>query len=131
MTDLGLLAEILLGVALFIVSREIFAAIVEHRYARRRRKRPATTGPDALIGRPARVFDGGWSDDGARWRGRITVDGVVWRAFADRTPYGLTAARERAADAAAADDDLSAGSRVRIVGRDGLRLEIEPEARRD
>lgn len=64
------------------------------------RRRPVVTGGEALIGSPGTViedFDG---------RGRVRVRGEVW--FAE------------------SDVPLSAGAAVRVAGRDGLVLKVEP-----
>jgi membrane-bound serine protease (ClpP class) len=66
----------------------------------RSRKRPVVTGSEALIGAEGEAvsWDGG--------EGRVRVQGEIWRARADAP--------------------LAAGKRVRIVGRDGLALRVEP-----
>lgn len=66
----------------------------------RSRKRPVVTGSEALIGAEGEAVS--W--DGAE--GRVRVQGEIWRARAD-TP-------------------LAAGKRIKIVGRDGLALRVEP-----
>jgi membrane-bound serine protease (ClpP class) len=66
----------------------------------RSRKRPVVTGSEALIGAEGEaVF---W--DGAE--GRVRVQGEIWRARSDAP--------------------LAAGKRIKIVGRDGLALRVEP-----
>jgi membrane-bound serine protease (ClpP class) len=64
-----------------------------------RRKRPVVTGHEALIGAEGETVS--WQDSG----GRVRVKGEIWLARA-ATP-------------------LAAGSRVKIVGRDGLVLRVE------
>jgi membrane-bound serine protease (ClpP class) len=64
------------------------------------RKRPLVTGGEALIGATGETLS--WQGD----EGRIRVEGEIWRARAD-TP-------------------LPSGSRVKVVGRDGLVLVVEP-----
>jgi membrane-bound serine protease (ClpP class) len=66
----------------------------------RSRKRPVVTGSEALIGAEGEAVS--W--DGAE--GRVRVQGEIWRARADAP--------------------LAAGKRVKIVGRDGLALRVEP-----
>ena len=66
----------------------------------RSRKRPVVTGGEALIGAEGEAVS--W--DGAE--GRVRVQGEIWRARADAP--------------------LAAGKRVKIVGRDGLALRVEP-----
>ena len=66
----------------------------------RSRKRPVVTGGEALIGAEGEAVS--W--DGAE--GRVRVQGEIWRARADAP--------------------LAAGKRVKIVGRDGLVLRVEP-----
>ena len=66
----------------------------------RSRKRPVVTGSEALIGAEGEAVS--W--DGAV--GRVRVQGEIWRARSD-TP-------------------LAAGKRIKIVGRDGLDLRVEP-----
>jgi len=66
----------------------------------RSRKRPVVTGSEALIGAEGEAVS--W--DGAE--GRVRVQGEIWRARSD-TP-------------------LAAGKRIKIVGRDGLDLRVEP-----
>jgi len=66
----------------------------------RSRKRPVVTGSEALIGAEGEaVF---W--DGAE--GRVRVQGEIWRARSDAP--------------------LAAGNRIKIIGRDGLALRVEP-----
>ncbi|SME99300.1 membrane-bound serine protease (ClpP class) [Tistlia consotensis] len=67
----------------------------------RARRRPLSGGEAALVGARAEVLD--WSD-GA---GEVQVLGELWRARADAP--------------------LAAGQGVRVVGRDGLTLRVEPE----
>ena len=64
------------------------------------RKRPVVTGSEALIGAEGEAVS--W--DGAE--GRVRVQGEIWRAHADAP--------------------LAAGKRIKIVGRDGLALRVEP-----
>ena len=66
----------------------------------RSRKRPVVTGREALVGAEGEAVS--W--DGAE--GRVRVQGEIWRASADAP--------------------LAAGKRVKIVGRDGLALRVEP-----
>jgi membrane-bound serine protease (ClpP class) len=66
----------------------------------RARRRPASTGDAALIGATAEVI--GWREG----EGEVAALGERWRARAGRT--------------------LAAGQTVRIVGRDGLTLRVEP-----
>jgi membrane-bound serine protease (ClpP class) len=66
----------------------------------RSRKRPVVTGSEALIGAEGEAVS--W--DGAE--GRVRVQGEIWRAHADAP--------------------LTAGKRIKIVGRDGLALRVEP-----
>ena len=66
----------------------------------RSRKRPVVTGGEALIGAEGEAVS--W--DGAE--GRVRVQGEIWRARADAP--------------------LAAGKRVKIIGRDGLALRVEP-----
>jgi membrane-bound serine protease (ClpP class) len=67
----------------------------------RARRSPKTTGDATLLGAPAEVLD--W----AGGEGEVEALGERWRARAD----GL----------------LAVGQRVRIVGRDGLTLRVEPK----
>lgn len=64
------------------------------------RKRPVVTGSEALIGAEGEAVS--WN--GAE--GRVRVQGEIWRAHADAP--------------------LIAGKRIKIVGRDGLALRVEP-----
>jgi membrane-bound serine protease (ClpP class) len=66
----------------------------------RSRKRPVVTGSEAMIGSQGEAI--AWQDD----KGRVSVRGEVWLARANAP--------------------LAAGSRVKIVGRDGLVLIVEP-----
>jgi membrane-bound serine protease (ClpP class) len=68
--------------------------------AMRARRRPPTTGAEEMIGASATVVD--W--DGAR--GSVRVHGEIWSARADRS--------------------LSPQSAVRVVGREGMTLIVEP-----
>jgi membrane-bound serine protease (ClpP class) len=65
----------------------------------RSRKRPVVTGSEALIGAEGETVS--WQGE----EGRVRVKGEIWLARSDA--------------------ELSAGSRVRIVGRDGLVLRVE------
>jgi membrane-bound serine protease (ClpP class) len=65
----------------------------------RSRARPVVTGSEALIGAEGETV--AWQGS----EGRVRVNGEIWRACADAS--------------------LAAGSRVRVVGRDGLVLRVE------
>jgi membrane-bound serine protease (ClpP class) len=65
----------------------------------RTRKRPVVTGSEALIGAEGETVS--WQDG----QGRVRVEGEIWLARSDAS--------------------LAAGSRVKIVGRDGLVLRVE------
>jgi membrane-bound serine protease (ClpP class) len=65
----------------------------------RSRKRPVVTGSEALIGAEGETVS--WQGD----EGRVRVEGEIWLARSDA--------------------ELTAGSRVKIVGRDGLVLRVE------
>ena len=66
----------------------------------RSRKRPVVTGSEALIGAEGETVS--WQGE----EGRVRVKGEIWLARSDA--------------------ELTAGSRVKIVGRDGLVLRVEP-----
>ena len=66
----------------------------------RARKRPVVTGSEALIGAEGETVS--W--DGAE--GRVRVQGEIWRARSDAP--------------------LAIGKHIKIVGRDGLDLRVEP-----
>jgi membrane-bound serine protease (ClpP class) len=65
----------------------------------RSRKQPVVTGSEALVGAEGETV--AWEGS----EGRVRVQGEIWRARADAA--------------------LAAGSRVRVVGRDGLVLRVE------
>jgi len=65
----------------------------------RSRKQPVVTGSEALVGAEGETV----ACEGSE--GRVRVQGEIWRARADAA--------------------LAAGSRVRVVGRDGLVLRVE------
>ena len=65
----------------------------------RSRKEPVVTGNEALIGAAGETVS--WQDD----EGRVRVKGEIWRARADRP--------------------LAAGTRVKVLARDGLVLRVE------
>ena len=65
----------------------------------RARKRPVVTGGEALLGSEGETLS--WQDR----EGRVRVKGEIWQARADAP--------------------LAAGSRVKVVGRDGLVLRVE------
>jgi membrane-bound serine protease (ClpP class) len=65
----------------------------------RSRKRPVVTGSEALIGAEGETVS--WQGD----EGRVRVKGEIWLARSDA--------------------ELTAGSRVKIIGRDGLVLRVE------
>ncbi len=65
----------------------------------RARKRPVVTGGEALLGSEGETLS--WQDR----EGRVRVSGEIWQARADAP--------------------LAAGSRVKVVGRDGLVLRVE------
>src|SRR5579862_343121 len=64
----------------------------------RSRKKPIVTGNEALIGAAGETVS--WQDD----EGRVRVNGEIWRARADAP--------------------LAAGTRVKVLGRDGLVLRV-------
>jgi membrane-bound serine protease (ClpP class) len=66
----------------------------------RSRKRPVVTGKEALLGAEGEAL--GWEQD----EGRVRVQGEIWRARSTRP--------------------LAAGSRIKVVNRDGLVLLVEP-----
>jgi membrane-bound serine protease (ClpP class) len=66
----------------------------------RSRRRPVITGKEALIGAEGVVV--AWQGD----EGRVRVKGEIWRAHAPRA--------------------LAPGARIKVVGRDGLVLTVEP-----
>jgi len=66
----------------------------------RSRKRPVVTGGEALIGATGETVS--WQGN----EGRVRVQGEIWRARSDAP--------------------LSGGSRVKVVGRDGLILRVRP-----
>jgi membrane-bound serine protease (ClpP class) len=66
----------------------------------RSRKRPVVTGAAALIGAEGETVS--WQDG----EGRVRVHGEIWRARSNAS--------------------LQAGSRVKVVSRDGLVLGVEP-----
>ena len=70
--------------------------------ALRSRRRPVVTGGEALIGANGEAVS--WQDG----EGRVRVNGEIWLARSDRP--------------------LAAGSRVRVVARDGLVLRVEAAA---
>jgi membrane-bound serine protease (ClpP class) len=63
-------------------------------------RRPTTAGAEQMIGAKARVID--WEGE----TGQVRIEGEVWSARSTRAP--------------------AAGSTVRVVGRDGLTLIVEP-----
>ena len=65
----------------------------------RARKRPVVTGGEALLGSEGETLS--WQDR----EGRVRVSGEIWQARADAP--------------------LAAGSRIKVVGRDGLVLRVE------
>jgi len=69
--------------------------------AMRSRHRPIVSGPEEMVGSPGQVLD--WSDG----KGHVRAHGEVWRA---RAPAGLRP-----------------GQAVRVRGREGLVLEVEPD----
>jgi len=72
----------------------------------RSRRRAVVTGPEEMIDDIGPVLD--WSGN----EGRVRVHGEVWRA--------------RAGEAVAPGNILAPGQEVRVVGIDGLTLEVEP-----
>ncbi|HZB92765.1 MAG TPA: nodulation protein NfeD [Stellaceae bacterium] len=93
----------------FTLSRPLLAAVtivavglfvIALRLLLRARRRPVVTGQEALIGAEGEVE--GWEID----EGRVRVAGELWRARASRP--------------------LAAGARVKVTGRQGLVLRVEP-----
>jgi membrane-bound serine protease (ClpP class) len=73
-------------------------------------KRPVVTGSEALIGAEGEAVS--WQDG----EGRVRVKGEIWLARSQASG---------ASGAGASGASLAAGSRVKIVGRDGLILRVE------
>ena len=78
----------------------------------RSRRRAVVTGPEDMIDDIGPVLD--WSGN----EGRVRVHGEVWRA---RVGKALTSG-----EALAPGQALAPGEEVRVVGIDGLTLEVEP-----
>ena len=75
-----------------------------------RRKRPVVTGSEALIGAEGEAVS--WQDG----EGRVRVKGEIWLARSQASG---------ASGSGVSGSSLAAGSRVKIVGRDGLILRVE------
>jgi membrane-bound serine protease (ClpP class) len=88
-----------------------------------RRQRPVVTGSEALIGAEGEAVS--WQDG----EGRVRVKGEIWLARSQETgasEFGTSGSGTSGSGTSAASGaSLAAGSRVKIVGRDGLILRVE------
>jgi membrane-bound serine protease (ClpP class) len=90
------ISRTLIGSVAFVGGSLVFALIW---FAARSRTRPVVSGREAIIGAIA-VAETDFTDDGV-----VRLQGEQWQAFS-ATP-------------------IRAGERVRVIGRDGLRLRVE------